>query len=484
MGNANFVLRLIKHNRNSFQSSLNHSTRCHVPENINPEYSYLNRNLTMLNSNEYVDSGRETATGLKAEITYKAKERVENRVGKLRKNAVYAVEFVISGSHEHLKEMCDEDREAYFKAGIDYIRERFGDDNFLSAHIHYDERTPHAHVFFSAVAFDEKKQKHKTHFKHFIDGPSELSKFQDDFHSEVARRFKMNPNRKKQRTSHVKLTEFYGLVEKHGSEALKNLDYDDLEQVVSKTFKENAIEAHTEAFSGVLDVMSKIVGKPLNRLGVDDFDMFADALNMMSVQNLMKNAMRARMKRLKDGEIKRERKQKDEHEANVHLAKMKQFSQEWIRNRDMLVQMIENDYEPTNDTEIAFKERLLAVEKAYKDYLEKEKFSDLTKRKISAYLRTPEMNDDFLSVDKKLSKLGYVYYSKNKKGSDIAQFVSGSKVGFDYFCDSQDFSHPKNWVVNLIEKIISFFVGVKIPNPQQFAPKRRERDRKSLVFEM
>ena len=59
------------------------------------------------------------------------------------------------------------------------MNERYGNQNVLSATVHYDETTPHLHYAFIPVVFDEKKQREKVSAKEVLTR-KELSSFHQD----------------------------------------------------------------------------------------------------------------------------------------------------------------------------------------------------------------------------------------------------------------------------------------------------------------
>ena len=67
----------------------------------------------------------------------------------------------------------------FFKSTVDFLNERYGNQNVLSATVHYDETTPHLHYAFIPVVFDEKKQREKVSAKEVLTR-KELSSFHQD----------------------------------------------------------------------------------------------------------------------------------------------------------------------------------------------------------------------------------------------------------------------------------------------------------------
>lgn len=60
-----------------------------------------------------------------------------------RKDSVMMVETLITASPEFMNQLPPEEQKAYFQTALDFISERVGKQNILSAVVHMDERTPH-----------------------------------------------------------------------------------------------------------------------------------------------------------------------------------------------------------------------------------------------------------------------------------------------------------------------------------------------------
>ena len=73
---------------------------------------------------------------------------------KVRRDSVMMVETLITASPEFMNRLPPEEQKAYFTRALDFIAERVGKGNILSAIVHMDEKTPHMHhsredIFFS-----------------------------------------------------------------------------------------------------------------------------------------------------------------------------------------------------------------------------------------------------------------------------------------------------------------------------------------------
>ena len=74
---------------------------------------------------------------------------------KIKKDAVSAIEYVITASPEAWKSGKLNDR--YLEAGLDWVTKRHGKENILQAVIHRDETSPHLHVLVIPIQKTMKK---------------------------------------------------------------------------------------------------------------------------------------------------------------------------------------------------------------------------------------------------------------------------------------------------------------------------------------
>lgn len=71
---------------------------------------------------------------------------------KYRKDAVRAIEFIVTASPDWFVENPDQER-AYFESAIEWFQSEYGDKNVVSAVVHKDEKSPHMHLL--VVPLDE-----------------------------------------------------------------------------------------------------------------------------------------------------------------------------------------------------------------------------------------------------------------------------------------------------------------------------------------
>lgn len=80
------------------------------------------------------------------------------RLAKPRRDAVRAIEAIMSASPEWFSRATPEVRNAWSARSIAWVAEAFGTENILSAHLHDDEATPHIHVLVIPLAQKKRKK--------------------------------------------------------------------------------------------------------------------------------------------------------------------------------------------------------------------------------------------------------------------------------------------------------------------------------------
>jgi len=110
--------------------------------------------------------------------------------GKVRKNAVHAVELLMTASPDYAG-----DWKAYLRECGKWAENLFGKSNVLSVTQHFDETTPHAHILVMPL----KDGKLNANF--FIGGSRDrMSQLQDDFYENVGKRFELDRGRSRAET--------------------------------------------------------------------------------------------------------------------------------------------------------------------------------------------------------------------------------------------------------------------------------------------
>lgn len=111
-----------------------------------------------------------------------AMQRVRDRLPeKRRKDAVLAIEYLITASPEVMQAKDGRAQTAYFDDALKWLRERHGAANVVYAGIHRDESTPHMYAY--VVPLDEATG--RLNARRWLGGSKALSEMQTDFAATV-----------------------------------------------------------------------------------------------------------------------------------------------------------------------------------------------------------------------------------------------------------------------------------------------------------
>jgi len=64
----------------------------------------------------------------------------------IRKDAVIMTSTLITSDNEYFKKLPQEDQEKFLKQTYEFLKEKYGEKNIVSATVHLDETTPHMHL--------------------------------------------------------------------------------------------------------------------------------------------------------------------------------------------------------------------------------------------------------------------------------------------------------------------------------------------------
>ena len=143
-----------------------------------------------------------------AAVTKKLKERL-NTQGKIRSNAVLALEYVITASPEAFNEFSRKQQIQYFKDSLSFLKNKHQDLNVISASIHFDETTPHLHCLVCPISKNGKLSA-----RDFVGGRHKLNQLQSDFAQLVGSKHGLKRGVEGSKAKNQSLKKFYGHVSK------------------------------------------------------------------------------------------------------------------------------------------------------------------------------------------------------------------------------------------------------------------------------
>lgn len=128
-----------------------------------------------------------------------------------RKDAVIAYELVLTYSHNKVGEI---DEKKWEEENLKWLKEKFGDENIISAMVHMDETTPHIHAIVTPITKDNRLCA-----KDFTGGKAKMIQLQDSYAGAMSQ-FSLDRGEKNSQTTRRKLQKFYSIVESAFNETL------------------------------------------------------------------------------------------------------------------------------------------------------------------------------------------------------------------------------------------------------------------------
>lgn len=147
-------------------------------------------------------------THLGAKNTAEAMQRFNDALpDKVRKNAVLAVEYLVTASPEAMQGKSHQEQNAYFKDALQWLQDKHGAENVVYAGIHRDETTPHMYAY--VVPKDERG---KLNCRVFYGEKDALSKMQTDFADKVGKQHGLERGIEGSKARHTEIRQYYARV--------------------------------------------------------------------------------------------------------------------------------------------------------------------------------------------------------------------------------------------------------------------------------
>lgn len=151
---------------------------------------------------------------------------------KMRKNGNLGTEILLTASQGYFKGITKDQKEAWVQANLNFIKEHFG-ESCIYAILHEDETTPHIHALISNKVIDKRGNTIIANSRYF-DGPEMLRQWQDTYAAAMAE-FNLSRGIRFSRATHVRIRQFYSLVE-------NNISIDKLNRVIDNAYRFSAIK--------------------------------------------------------------------------------------------------------------------------------------------------------------------------------------------------------------------------------------------------
>lgn len=137
-------------------------------------------------------------------FTRAVKQRIAelNLTRAVRKDAVVMAQVLVTSDHSFFEGMSREQQRDFFKDSYEFLAERYGRENIVSATVHLDERTPHMHFNFVPVTEDGRLSA-----KSVLTRQSLLEQ-QDRFHAQVGQRYGLERGERGGKRQHLEVIEY------------------------------------------------------------------------------------------------------------------------------------------------------------------------------------------------------------------------------------------------------------------------------------
>lgn len=129
---------------------------------------------------------------------------------KIRKNAVMAIEYLMTASPEAMDGKTREQQDAFFADSLEWLRERHGAENVVYAGIHRDEKTPHMYAY----VVPKDPDTGRLNCRRFLGGAKALSEMQTDFAEQVGKRHGLERGIEGSKAKHQRVSQFYAQINK------------------------------------------------------------------------------------------------------------------------------------------------------------------------------------------------------------------------------------------------------------------------------
>ena len=125
-----------------------HIERTVDPANADKNRTHLNRELI-----QFPDGVKNRTEAIQ--------HRIDNAgiTRKISHNQVRAIRFMLTGTHEDMKQIEDSGKLNEWCAGnLNWLKKTFGAENLVSAVLHLDEKTPHIHATVVPIVTGERRK--------------------------------------------------------------------------------------------------------------------------------------------------------------------------------------------------------------------------------------------------------------------------------------------------------------------------------------
>lgn len=219
--------------REHFIKSMEHNFRLTEVANAEPEKRHLNKELIKLETEDYLSA-----------YAKKVNESPVYQRSKVRSDAVRALEVLLTCAGETNEKLFDQDR--WEQKNIEWLQNKFGAENVVSAMVHYDESSPHIHAIVIPMVNG------RLNAKSYLPGRGSCSKLQTEYH-EAMKEFGLERGLERTGATHTEIKRFQSAVKKACSRELPYVEVGE----TAHEYRERANEYHKDSHLHGIDALEK-----------------------------------------------------------------------------------------------------------------------------------------------------------------------------------------------------------------------------------
>lgn len=149
-------------------------------------------------------------------VNNRIEEGMTHEKAKVRKDSVRAIEFVLTASPEWFQKASPQKLEQWQDANVEWLKNKYGEKNLVSAVLHMDETTPHIHAHIVPITDDGRLSA-----KELIGGTRHrLKELQTDY-AEAMKPFDLERGSEKSIAKHQDIKTYYKVVGDAKNEKIK-----------------------------------------------------------------------------------------------------------------------------------------------------------------------------------------------------------------------------------------------------------------------
>ncbi|MHC0067373.1 MobV family relaxase [Nostoc sp. UIC 10890] len=252
------IARLKKLKRGNISGSASHTARERETPNADP----TQKNIRFIGS---------LAPEERLEDLVLAKIGDSEQKRKIRTDAVYCVELLLSASPSYFRPNCltnagyyePQKLDDWLEATHQWLADEYG-NRIVRAELHLDEATPHIHAYF--VPLDDKGQ---LRCNHFFDGRQKIHEFQDSYY-QTMRLIGLERGIKGSRAKHQDIKDFYRIVEEGRDLEVDELSAEHLLAKAADRDRANQRKEEMEATAKALSLENDQLRRRIEQLEQDN----------------------------------------------------------------------------------------------------------------------------------------------------------------------------------------------------------------------